>query len=304
MAKKQTDIGPDVAAANEIYQVAKAGADQEIAELKEKQSLIAQAHEIIGRVQANTLMAKFANVSNLVHLKNIKESKVYRDLPMVGTWDKYCEYLGLSRQKVDEDLLNLATFGEDFLLTCQQFSLGYRDLKKLRQLTNNGTILVTDDAIEISGERIPLDSDHKDDLQAAIEWVIDQQTQTEAELQAQKKAFDRVQDETRKSMVKLQKEMDKLSREAKQKDLSPEEDAFLQQIENLQTTFMGYLLQVRSLVDAEEVPGARAKSALVAFLNQARMEMNAYYDTAYDRHATPGMAPEEEWVPPFERDLQ
>ena len=218
-------------AANEIYRVAKAEAANEIAELKEKQAMIAQAHEIIGRVQANTLMAKFANVSNLVHLKNIKESKIYRDLPMVGTWDKYCEYIGLSRQKVDEDLANLAAFGEDFLTTCQQFSLGYRDLRKLRQLTHGGTIQITDDAIEISGERIPLDAEHKEDLQAAIEKVIEEQATLKDELKAQKKAYDRVQEDTRKSMVKLQKDMDRLSRDARAKDLSPEEDAFLQRID-------------------------------------------------------------------------
>lgn len=271
---------------------------------EERETLIAQAHEIIGRVQANTLMTKFANVSSLVHLKNIKDSKIYRDLPMVGTWDKYCEYIGLSRQKVDEDLANLAAFGEDFLLTCQQFSLGYRDLRKLRQLTHDGTVQVTEDAIEISGQRIPLDADHKEDLQSAIEWVIEQQSQTVVELEAQKKAHARVQEETHKSMVKLQKDLDKLTREAKAKDLTPEEDAVIQQIENLQTSFLGYLLQVRSLVEADDIPGTRAKAALVAFLNQARMELNAYYDTAYDRHAAPGMAPEEEWIPPFERQQE
>jgi len=180
--------------------------------------------------------------------------------------------------------------------------VGYRDLRKLRQLTHDGTIQITDDAIEISGERIPLDAEHKEDLQAAIEKVVEEQAALKDELKAQQKAHDRVQEDTRKSMVKLQKEMDKLSRDARAKDLSPEEDAFLQRIENLSTSFQGYLLQIRGLVDAEEVPGVRAKAALVAFLHQARMELNAYHDTAYDRHAAPGMAPEEEWVPPFERE--
>jgi DNA-binding NarL/FixJ family response regulator len=270
--------------------------------MKEREQLIAQSHEMIGRIQGVEMIAKMATVSTLIWLRDVKAAKIYKDLPNIGTWDDFCKYLKKDRRTVDEDLQNLATFGEDFLETVASLQVGYRDLRKLRQLTHDGTIQVIDDAIEISGERIPLDADHKEDLQAAIEKVIEEQAVVKEELKAQKKAFDRVQDDTRKSMVKLQKELDKLTDQAAMKELSPEEDAVLQQIDNLHTTFMGYLLQIRTLVDAEDIPGPRAKSALIAFLNQARMELNAYYDTAYDRHAAPGMAPEEEWVPPFERD--
>jgi hypothetical protein len=304
MAGKARINNAEAEAANEIYKVARDQADIEIAKLEEKQTLIAQAHEMIGRIQGVEMLAKMATVSTLIWLRDVKAAKIYRDLPEIGTWDDFCKYLKKDRRTVDEDLQNLATFGEEFLETVASLQVGYRDLRKLRQLTHDGTIQITDDAIEISGERIPLDAEHKEDLQAAIEKVVEEQAALKDELKAQQKAHDRVQEDTRKSMVKLQKEMDKLSRDARAKDLSPEEDAFLQRIENLATSFQGYLLQIRGLVDAEEVPGVRAKAALVAFLHQARMELNAYHDTAYDRHAAPGMAPEEEWVPPFERERQ
>jgi len=304
MAGKSKAHSTEAQAANEIYEVARADADREIEKMKEREGLIAQCHEIIGQFRAVKMISKFADVSSLVWLKQIKDSKIYKDLPGIGTWEEFCGYLGVSRQKIDEDILNIEAFGQEFLTTVSSLRVGYRDLRKLRRLTHDGTVQVVDDAIEISGERIPLDSEHREDLQAAIEWVIDQLSATESEIKAQKKAHDRVQEDTRKSMVKLQRDLDRVAREAKQKDLTPEEDAFLQQIENLQTTFMGYMLQVRSLVDADEVPGPRAKSALIAFLNQARMELNAYHDTAYDRHASPGMAPEEEWIPPFQRQEQ
>jgi len=303
MGRKQSN-DERIEAVAEIYDVAKAEANQEVARLKEREQLIAQSHEMIGRIQGVEMIAKMATVSTLIWLKDVKAAKIYRDLPGIGTWDDFCKYLKKDRRTVDEDLQNLAAFGEDFLETVASLQVGYRDLRKLRQLTHDGTIQVIDDAIEISGERIPLDADHKEDLQAAIEKVIEDQAALKDELSAQGKAHERVQKETHKSMVKLQKDLDKLSREARAKDLSPEEDAFLQQVENLSTTFQGYLLQVRSLVDAEEVPGVRAKTALVAFLNQARMELNAYYDTAYDRHAASGMAPEQDWIPPFERSKQ
>jgi hypothetical protein len=188
---------------------------QKDAEQANRELLIAQAHEVIGRVQANTLMSKFANVSNLVHLKNIKEAKIYRDLPMVGTWDKYCQYIGLSRQKVDEDLANLAAFGEDFLLTCQQFSLGYRDLRKLRQLTHQGDITIDAETITINDKVIPITEDNADEIQGAIEWILDE-----------KKAItDRVE--------KLEKDFSGAVKE-ETKGLQSEKKAFLARIKELE----------------------------------------------------------------------
>jgi hypothetical protein len=123
---------------------------------------------MVGQIRAADAFGKFANVSSLVWLQQVKETKIYKDLPDLGTWENFCNYVGLSRQKVDLDLQNLATFGEEFLLTVSSLSVGYRDLRKLRQLSIEGAVVVGSDAVEIGGERIPLNADHKEDLQAAI----------------------------------------------------------------------------------------------------------------------------------------
>jgi hypothetical protein len=112
----------------------------------------------------------------LVQLSKVKESKVYRDLPNIGTWEKYCEYIGLTRQKVDEDLRNLATFGEQFLTTCQQFSLGYRDMRKLKQLTYDGeSFSISDDGktVVIEGESVSLSDDSAPEIEAALEKLLE-----------------------------------------------------------------------------------------------------------------------------------
>lgn len=147
------------------------------AEQVDRESRIAQTYEIAGRIQAFTFMGKVLTVGVLIQLKQIKELKSYRDLPNVGTWDKYCQYLGFSRQKVDEDLQNLATFGEEFLQTVGGFGLGYRDMKKLRQLTHDGTVTIDADCITIGDETIPINPDHADELQTAIEQIITQKNE-------------------------------------------------------------------------------------------------------------------------------
>ncbi|WP_306534482.1 hypothetical protein [Geobacter sp.] len=90
---------------------------------EERERLIAQCHEVIGRVQATQMFVKFGDVTNLMFLKQIKESKAYRDVPGIGTWEKFCEIVGVDRHTIDQQLLNIATFGEDFLGYITSFGL-------------------------------------------------------------------------------------------------------------------------------------------------------------------------------------
>lgn len=209
----------------------------------DREQRIAECHQFIGRIQAVNMVEKLATVSTLMWLKDVKESKLYADLPGIETWDKFCESLGKSRRLIDEQLLNLQAFGADFLETVSSLRVGYREMKKLRQLSHDGAITIDAEYMVIGEERIPLTPDHKDDLQAAIESLIEQQAAMTAEVEAQKKAFDRVQADTRKTMTKLQKDLDKFTAEAEAKGLTPEEDAFVQKCENARITIDGFLNQ-------------------------------------------------------------
>ncbi len=187
---------------------------RQTAEQSEREARIAKCHQIIGRVQANLLMVDFANVGGLVWLKEMKETREYRDLPGIETWDKFCKSLGLSRQKVDEDLLNISTFGEKFIANVGEMSLGYRDLKKLRQLTHDGSVLIEDNIITIGDESIPIDKEHTEDLHAAIEKILENNTALT------------------QRVTKLEKHKDALVKE-ETKGLVMEKKALLEQVERL-----------------------------------------------------------------------
>jgi len=146
------------------------------AEQNDREARIAESYEIAGRIQAMTFVEKVLTVSTLVQLKRIKESKAYRDLPSIGTWDKYCDYLGFSRQKVDADLQNLAEFGEQFLLTVGSFGLGYREMRQLRQLKYDGeSFQMSEDGktVVIEGEVIALGDDAAPEIEAALEKLLE-----------------------------------------------------------------------------------------------------------------------------------
>ncbi|AKO45705.1 hypothetical protein [[Haemophilus] ducreyi] len=104
---------------------------------------LAEAYETMGMLKAFSFVEKLATVSNLKILAELKETKKYKGLSYVNqdgkletvsTWEQFCTACGLGKRKIDEDLANLSTFGEEFLETSQKLGLGYREMKKLRKL--------------------------------------------------------------------------------------------------------------------------------------------------------------------------
>lgn len=253
---------------------------------KQRETLIAQCHEVIGRVQANNLMSKFSNVASLVQLHRIKKTKIYRDIPYVGTWDKFCDYLGLSTRKVDEDLLNLSAFGEDFLETCCQLSVGYRELRQLRQLTHDGTLVIDAEAVEIGGERIPLDSDHKDDIQVLLDRILEDKNKQVEAAKAESAAKDRVLEDKQKRIQLLEHKNDALEKADFE---STDEAAFIKNLDMqkllFESKYMAYLDNcaetLRTLAEKSSTGKApdRMKAALVAtaFFIRSRI-LGLYYD--------------------------
>lgn len=126
--------------------------------------------EKVGALKAFEFTKKLLTVSTIKMLAEIKESQEYKGLKTVSqdgglltvsTWEEFCQSIGISRQKVDLDIQNLATFGEDFLETSQRMGVGYRDLRKLRKLPEE------DREVIINGEAVK--AEDKDSLIELIE---------------------------------------------------------------------------------------------------------------------------------------
>ena len=137
---------------------------------QERETLIAEAHRLAGRAEAFNVIAEFANISSLVTLKRIKESKIYKEIPYIKTWEEYCKYIGFSRQKIDLDIDNLNTFGESFIANVSNFGIGYRELRQLKKQVKSGNLEVKDAEVIIDGEVIPLDD--KDELRDALDTLL------------------------------------------------------------------------------------------------------------------------------------
>lgn len=145
---------------------------QEIKEKEqtEREALIAEASRLTGRVEAFNFISKVVTCSELMILKKVKEEKIYKELPNINTWEEYCKSIGFSVDKIDLDLKNLNTFGEEFLRTVQSFGLGYRELRNLSKQVKTGNLEVKEESVIIDGEVIPLND--KDELRDALDTLL------------------------------------------------------------------------------------------------------------------------------------
>ena len=142
--------------------------------------------EKVGAIKATGFFKKVSTVTEIKMLAEIKESKEYKGLSVldyegnwqhVTTWEQFCKSLGHSREKVDQDILNINTFGEDFLETSQRMGVGYRDLRKLRKLPE------AEREVIINGESVQ--AEDKDSLIDLIEEMSAKNLKTKQAMQKQ-----------------------------------------------------------------------------------------------------------------------
>ena len=142
--------------------------------------------EQVGALKAFEFTQKLLTVSTIKMLSEIKETKRYKGLQLIGqdgklltvsSWDDFCQSLGHSRQKIDLDIQNLSAFGEDFLETSQRMGVGYRDLRKLRKLPE------AEREVIINGESVQ--AEDKDSLIDLIEEMSAKNLKTKQAMQKQ-----------------------------------------------------------------------------------------------------------------------
>ncbi|WP_043969708.1 MULTISPECIES: hypothetical protein [unclassified Acinetobacter] len=194
-----------------------------------------QLSEKLGAIKATAFFKKLVTVTEIKLLAEIKESKQYKGLKLVNsvgklvtvtTFEEFCQHLGMSREKVDQDILNLSTFGEDFLETSQRMGLGYRDLRKLRKLPDS------DREVLINGEAIK--NEDRESLIDLIEELSAKHAQEKAtrdariaELESNDQAKDQILQKKDQKLNEMDSKLTKLESPAEiQKRAESERDQF------------------------------------------------------------------------------
>ena len=272
--------------------------EAERAELKEKareerEALIAEAHRLAGRAEAFNVIAEFANISSLVTLKRIKESKIYKEIPYIKTWEEYCKYIGFSRQKIDLDIDNLNTFGESFIANVSNFGIGYRELRQLKKEIKAGNLEVKDAEVIIDGEVIPLDD--KDELRDALDTLLkskykeieekdkllkDKEMQLEV-VRETKDGFARRMDKAEEEAAAYKKELEKLKNNKPSfKNVSDVDAEDFQKLLNLEQQWRDLFNALKNATDDDKLSSFNKSmlggivAQILIMLDDFRMQLN------------------------------
>jgi hypothetical protein len=161
-------------------------------------------NQLLGQAQAAAAFSQISQTIGVSKLAYVKETKLYKalkgmkpnGLELSGTWEEFCELLGMSDEKANQDIANLHAFGEDALKMMSSMGIGYRELRQYRKLpADQRTALIE---VAKTGD--------KDDLLELAEDLLDKERATQAELAAQNA------DLTKRSNV-LERELEKTDSE-------------------------------------------------------------------------------------------
>lgn len=147
------------------------------------------ANRLLGQARTAQSFVKLTTVVTLQTLAEVKETQAYRalrgvsgtdpqgnEIADVGTWEGYCRAIGRSKSSVDEDLKNLAAFGEAALDGLRAIGAGYRELRRLRKLPEEEREMI------IQGEAVQVGD--KDALVELIDDIAARHTKEKQTLKA------------------------------------------------------------------------------------------------------------------------
>lgn len=179
---------------------------------EEQRQKTALVHQRIGRKQVLGMLGKLVTVTDLVDLQRIKESKEYRGLEFfdgeklvtVTTWADYCRIVeGRSREIIDNDLLNLNTFGEEMFESMRQVGIGPGKMRTLRKLPDEDIALIQQ----------AHECDDKDQIAELVDSLVSKYAREKQQLAKEKEQLTKERDDAREDKQALEEVVsDKTSR--------------------------------------------------------------------------------------------
>ncbi len=194
----------------------------------EDREALAFACRLMGQAEMARAVSDFANVSAISKLAEIKKNKLYRrftgfsstgpdgETTNASTWAGFCRALGMSHQKVDEDIRNLNAFGEETLERLNQLGLGYRNMRRLRQIPDAERIAI------IEGEQIEVGD--KEEVVELIEEMAAKHAREKKELSDKVEHLESERQVDKRLLADKEAKLNELERELR-RDLTADQAA-------------------------------------------------------------------------------
>lgn len=143
-------------------------------------------NQLLGQAQMAGAFEQFSRTVRSSKLAYVKENKLYKALAgkknpngseFSGTWEEFCQLLGMSADKADMDIANLRAFGEEALESMSRMGIGYRELRQWRRLPDDSRSALIEAAkqenkeavIYLAEELIATHAKEKEILGAAVD---------------------------------------------------------------------------------------------------------------------------------------
>ncbi|AXF75062.1 hypothetical protein LU604_17815 [Erwinia tracheiphila] len=143
-------------------------------------------NQLLGQSQMAVAFEDFSRTVRSSKLAFVKENKLYRNLKgkkspngseFLGTWEEFCNLLGISADKADIDISNLRAFGEEALESMSRMGIGYRELRQFRRLPDDQKSALIEVAkegdktalLELAEEMIAKHAKEKEELKTDLE---------------------------------------------------------------------------------------------------------------------------------------
>lgn len=267
----------------------------------EGKDILASKEEVIrelGQIQAFDFIQKLATVASLKLIQKAKDTKLYKGLTYindeekaatVATWDEFCQFkLNSPRRTIEDRLVNLAAFGEEFYEASQNIGLGVRDLRKLRQLPDGDqSVIIDSEAVELGD---------KEAVKELIEDLTIQHKKEKSELKKELKDTDAQLKANREmsaeNAVKLQDAQEALAVKKFNKDEWQGEvkDFFasLHEMQNNMIENLDHMLALNEQLEFVEMDERAKDSASSAFYADCQLLVDRFALTWNEIHRTLG----------------
>lgn len=283
---KRSDELVDVATT--VYEKARGDADKELTAMRGDLLAVHSLGLVSGRAQAFSSMKLIGEFLEYKQLAQVIESEDYLKIPGVTGVDDYFEKLGLSRSAAYRNLKIARTLTVEEVSILGQVGFTRRDLLNYAALPEDKRLEIRD------GKVINIETSSREEIKDMIEEVIAEAHKTKEESEALLSAKDKVLKSKQELLNKQERSLKKYEKEAAVMGITPEEDAYIQQINNLKTGFDGYLLRLENNIVPEDYDTftPRMKAALISATHYMQMQILALHDTVTTEHGDSTMNPE------------
>ncbi|MDF3932964.1 hypothetical protein P3W75_10005 [Pseudomonas citronellolis] len=192
-------------------------------------------NQLLGQAQMADAFAKFSVTVTSSKMAFVKENKLYRALAgkqsgngyqLQGTWEEFCGLLGMSREKADQDIANLRTFGEEALESMSRMGIGYRELRQWRRLPADSKSALIEaakqgnrEAVEyLAEELLAMHAQEKAELKKQVD-DLQADYDAQGEVLAKKRAD---LDETTQQLAKARRRIETMAADEAEKELRQE----------------------------------------------------------------------------------